>query len=114
MTLQENAFMKNLIMQNYRRRMMFFILNLLVFPIIAFICIYFEEELTINTGLIMSIIGIAAFSRFFVRYILRPDGDNFFPWSIKKRQIKTMEQMVKGNANFEELKDYVQLNEYFI
>ncbi len=113
MTPQENAFMKNLIMQNYRRRMKNFILNLFVFPAIVLICIFFEENMTANIVCIIGIIGLINFWIFFSTYISQNEVYNWFPWSVKKRQIEAMEQLIKGGADFKELSSSPALNEYF-
>ena len=104
MTLQEKAFMIDLIKKNYRRRMTFLILK----------CMLLLVGYLIPAGHIMTIVGISCVTIAALLLFLnhQPFGfDMASPWKIKKVQAEALEQHSK--ADFEELSHSVPLKEYF-
>jgi len=107
MTLKEKAFMIDLIKKNYRRRITFFILNLML---------ALTGLILIPCGKIDTIIGMFCFLTGVVLIIFakRPFyQENLTPWAIKEDQFKALEEQYSANANFDELIYCVPLKEYF-
>jgi hypothetical protein len=126
MNLQETAFMINLIKANYRRRMSYFFANILAVTFILTTLITLA-----NFGIRHS--GVALFSlvvvfsiifRMLFVYIVGVGKDNsinflftgslfYFPWNIKRRQMKALNEAISVKANFEDLGNSAFLREYF-
>lgn len=108
MTLQEVAFMANLIKRSYRRRMFWFSLHVLFFLIsLSLTCFVIMSE---KSGIIQ-IAGLLITAAIAAPIILRNADDISLPWVIKKRQADAIEQFKK--TEFEELCCSVPLHEYF-
>ncbi len=117
MTLFEIAWMKNLIMQNYRRRMKNFILSLISVIIPIILCIYLkntvrDEEIKLTYQIFAVMVAVLLAARMLFVYN-GDDHQNDLPWSIKKRQMRTLEEGIKHGGTFEDLKHCVPLQEYF-
>ncbi len=113
MKLKEEAFMFNLINASYRRKMVIFVINIVVVVISAIILInnfgYFEPKMH---GLnIMIPIVIFGFS---LGRILVYAFEKGLPWSMKKDQIKALKEQSDAKADFEDLRFNVPLHEYFL
>jgi multidrug transporter EmrE-like cation transporter len=116
MTLFEIAWMKNLIMQNYRRRMRNFILSLIsvIIPIVFFI--YFkntirDEEIKLTYQILTAMVAILFAARMLFVYKSKDDV-NDLPWSVRNRQLDSLQNCIK-DGSFEDLKFSVPLQEYF-
>lgn len=112
MTLQENAFMKNLIMQNYQRRMRAFFVFILISVISETLVIYFFKD---EAALGVCLLGVFSISFMYLvfRYHVNGDSQSDFPWKIKKRQLIALYDHSKGNGDFSELASSPCLAEYF-
>jgi len=112
MTLQETAFMIDLIKSSYRRRMFYFFLKI-VPPVVFFFFIRPQIDNivgAIGLSIILFILILAAGSVFV------HDGDDIskqLPWIIKKEQTKALNECTKRNASFGDLGNLVCLHEYF-
>jgi hypothetical protein len=108
MTLQETAFMINLIKSNYRRRMFYFFLNLLVLAISFYLVqFFFADNYSIEnpfTAIFVSLVLLASLGIFLF---------NSYPWNIKKRQKKALNECTKRDASFDDLRNSPCLHEYF-
>ncbi len=103
MTLQEKAFMSDLIKKNYRRRMFWFFARIFVVILCfePFFCSQFSWVKALEIVILV----------FVVLQSLDLYHDSNWPWSIKTRQAKALSQFSK--ADFEELICSVPLKEYF-
>jgi len=109
MTLQEKAFMCDLIKKTYRRRMFVFIL--FVVAIFTPIAIGTFLKLAVVSALIL---GAVSFVIFLVA-VFYYQGNEYFlssmPWKLKKMQVEALESYSK--SDFEDLICSAPLNEYF-
>ncbi len=110
MSLKEVAFMKNLIMQNYRRRMIYFILNFCVIVVVVLFLFQVEFDPFEDKQLLFSVICFSFFIQIMITYHM---NENKYPWHIKKRQMTALREVYEGNGTFEELKNSPSLDEYF-
>jgi len=100
MTLQQTAFMIDLIRSSHRRRVLYFFLNIFVLIAPLLPGIYFSYSN--NESTVAAIIMISAVIRLMARRL---------PWSIKKEQVKALSQ--KESASFSDLRNSPCLHEYF-
>ena len=109
MTLQEKAFMCDLIKKTYRRRMLVF--TLFVVAIFMPIATGIFLKLAVASVLIL---GAASFIIFLVAFFYY-QGNAYFlcsmPWKLKKMQVEALEAYSKGD--FEDLICSAPLAEYF-
>ncbi len=110
MKLQEIAFMKNLIMQNYRRRMAYFLLNLFVIIATSYFIYFFIEVKTIKELFLFIVLGGGVYQ--IIATYESNDHQRDYPWSIKKRQMKVLREVIK-NGTFEDFRGSVPMQEYF-
>lgn len=111
MTLQEKAFMLNLIRSAYRRRMwiLFTTLTLVSSP---FLAIYLLLHGDISSPAMLSLLaigGTVGLLLFFFKYFIKTQ--TIRPWVIKREQMCDLETW--GEDNFEALSSAPSLNEYF-
>lgn len=111
MTLQETAFMINLIKSNYRRRMTNFMFNIFALLLPATIYIYLEGNLTISQIIVLALTTCAALWRITIVYFEKDDIGYGLPWQIKKRQVIALNE--NKDAPFDEMRSSVRLQEYF-
>ncbi len=106
MKLTERVFMLALIKANYRRRMFWFFLSV-VMMIICSSVLYFRTSIdaiiVIVSGFTL-IADVIIFTIFYIEF----DG---FPWVTKRREIIALDQ--GRSLNFEELLSSVPLGKYF-
>lgn len=106
-TLQEQVFMKDLIMRNYRRRLLVFLI-ILLFTITVVIYTLVAGIKSIE-GISAAILSVFCLSAMTIKYGL----DIWTPWYRKNRELETLRNHVFGQSNFEELKNSVAMSCYF-
>lgn len=114
-TLQDVVFMKSLIMQSYRRRMITFYVNIAGFiPGIYSIFVFTSFSQThMGTYLLVALLAVVCASRLITVYF-ESDATPRFPWQIKEQQLNIVLNHYSNSARFEELKYCVPLQEFFI
>jgi hypothetical protein len=113
MTLKETAFMVDLIKANYRRRMIGFLVNMVVI-FIAIILVFLIKPSDNFMGFLQGIsliVAVLALVRMLLVYY-STDNQSDFPWSIRKRQMFALQETIKAKADFEDLGSSVPLQEY--
>lgn len=108
MTLQEKALMCDLINKNYRRRMFWFFLNVLIF--IASISFTVFAIITKMPGVIQFVSLLMTAITALPQILLNAD-DVKFPWVVKKRQSDVLH--AHSERDFAELINSVPMAEYF-
>lgn len=122
MNLQEIAFMVGLINANYHRRMAYLWVNIVAIAFSLAVIYYnssvvdFDDAAASVLLFFFGIIGLfASLLRAMVVYALKNGwNDPGFPWSIRKIQMKALEEQAYAKrSSFEQLKHCVPLQEYF-
>lgn len=111
MKLQEIAFMLSLIKASYRRRMTWFIINMVCIfvPVIVALVDHNRVEKVNIFGIAILVLAlIFGIVRFFVHYDEYP-----MPWIQKNKQIKDLKDANSKQIDFEKLGFYPSLQEYF-
>ncbi|MFA6397522.1 MAG: hypothetical protein WDK96_01585 [Candidatus Paceibacterota bacterium] len=116
-TAVEEAFMKSLIMKNYRRRMMsfYFFLIIIVVSFLMIVIFWPESKMTITATswiFICSVVTFVLSSIIFIAVYF--DEDENCPWIIENKQITTLRGVIGEKGKFEDLKDSENLKEYFV
>ena len=109
MTLQEKAFMCDLIKKTYRQRMFVFYLFVIVISIPILIILFWQLE----TVVIISLISISIV--FFIIACLYYNQSKYLtlmPWALKRMQVQALEDYSK--SDFEDLICSVPLKEFFV
>lgn len=119
-TLEQQAFMKNLIMTSYRRKRTGFYLNLFIF-FISFCVVYIitsssfyksTESLFESVILLISaLIVVISFFRLVLVYTSIIDNVSFY--KEKKNRLETLSQHLNGGSSFEDLRSCVRFREFF-
>ena len=114
MNLQEIAFMVNLIISNYRRRLLYLYINLILAIVPALIIVFYRDSSLVVMW--CGVICVLASGYGFVKYAIHPntfDDTPSLPWTIKKWQMKALRELAEGKQDFAELRRCPALHEYF-
>lgn len=115
MKLKEIAFMRSLIQASYRRRMWWFLFNLILLissiSVIRFVFVPQIIELPDTLHVVLAVIALlVAVVELFVFSLYYLGNDNF-PWQRRKNELKALNGNLK--ADFEDLAHMVPLHKYF-
>ena len=112
-TLQEQAFMKDLIMKCYRRRLLVFLVNLTL-VLVGIYTLVFYSDIRSGYGPFVLVATIVAAGRMILCY-MTPIGErnDLLPWKKKDNELETVSNYVYSGAEFEEMSSSVLLQPYF-
>jgi len=120
MKLKEVAFMISLINANYHRRMAYLWVNVIAAVFSAAIIYYnlvidYKDYHGPLLFIVFGVLGLffSVFRAFIVYGLHSGNNDPSLPWNIKKNQMKILRQCVDSKVDFEDLRCYVTLHEYF-
>jgi hypothetical protein len=111
MKLKEKVFLCELVKANYRRRMFWFWVQVLVM-VICLACLSYLvlNDLKSDMIALISVVGIIA-TILSMSHLYLSAFSLGFPWKVKREQSETLEEIWK-TVDFEDLRGYVYLNEY--
>lgn len=108
MNLQEIAFMKNLIMQSYRREISIYLINLIIIIATPGLCLFLTTKENVIGIVITFLIFVISLIRFVYAYEI--DGQTT-PWKTRNFRLNALRQHKEGT--FEEMRSSPCFSEFF-
>ncbi len=116
-TLQDVAFMKSLIMQSYRRKMVTIIVAYLFYVIPMLCTVIYTMSTGIAPNIAIALGGIAIFLLGVITFLFKYVSSSctkYFPWVEKSIRLKELDSCYLLEKEFSFLRRVTSFNEFFV